>query len=584
MNSVSIRGVKRTESLGWSLQYDVGTVDPPRVAEPGVVYTRPWVVDLVLDLADYDPSGNLVDSVAVEPSCGDGAFLTRMVRRVSSSCKRQGRPLRDCAGSIVAFDLDPTAVAVARERSESTLRDCGWGADESREVARGWVRKADFLLDPELDMVGLAGGVDFIAGNPPYVRLESMDQGVAETYRKRYGTMIGRADLYVGFFERALEMLAPDGVCTFICADRWMLNQYGSRLRELVTLGGFSVEAVVEMHRSNAFHDDVMAYPAVTAIRRSEKQGKVLVAKMDGGSGVSVDELVHASRRARSVSRAAGEPERGARKDQGPGYVVVEDWFKGSVPWPCGSPERLELLKRLEAEFPPLEDTATGTRVGIGIATGADKVFLTKDAGLVEENRLLPMGMARDTMTGTLEWSGHYLVNPWEADGSLVDLGSYPRLRRYFEEHRATLEQRHVGKKAPSRWYRTIDKVNHSLTERPKLMIPDIKSVAHPVYDEGRYYPHHNLYHVTSEVWDLKVLGGILLSAVGQFFIECYAVRMSGDYLRFQAQYLRRIRVPRSHEVSEQQAEGLRQAFDNRDVDAATGIALQLYGVDALPA
>jgi hypothetical protein len=66
-----------------------------------------------------------------------------------------------------------------------------------------------------------------------------------------------------------------------------------------------------------------------------------------------------------------------------------------------------------------------------------------------------------------------------------------------------------------------------------------------PVYDEGRYYPHHNLYHVTSEVWDLKLLGGILLSRLGQFFIECYAVRMSGGYLRFQAQYLRRIRVPR---------------------------------------
>ena len=34
------------------------------------------------------------------------------------------------------------------------------------------------------------------------------------------------------------------------------------------------------------------------------------------------------------------------------------------------------------------------------------------------------------------------------------------------------------------------------------------------------------------------------MSSVGQFFVESYGVRMRGGYLRFQAQYLRRIRVP----------------------------------------
>src|SRR5215204_2272674 len=126
----------------------------------------------------------------------------------------------------------------------------------------------------------LGGGIDFVIGNPPYVRLESIDDVTAETFRERYQTMTHRADLYIGFFERALEMLAPGGICAFICADRWMLNQYGSRLRRLITSGGFSVEAVVEMHRADAFQEEVLAYPAITAIRRSEKQGKVLVARV----------------------------------------------------------------------------------------------------------------------------------------------------------------------------------------------------------------------------------------------------------------------------------------------------------------
>lgn len=40
--------------------------------------------------------------------------------------------------------------------------------------------------------------------------------------------MKGRADIYVAFFEAAMWQLRPGGICAFICADRWMLNQYGS--------------------------------------------------------------------------------------------------------------------------------------------------------------------------------------------------------------------------------------------------------------------------------------------------------------------------------------------------------------------
>ncbi|HWH00872.1 MAG TPA: hypothetical protein VNV66_16520 [Pilimelia sp.] len=36
----------------------------------GEVFTRPWVVDLVLDLADYRPERDLTELRLVEPACG----------------------------------------------------------------------------------------------------------------------------------------------------------------------------------------------------------------------------------------------------------------------------------------------------------------------------------------------------------------------------------------------------------------------------------------------------------------------------------------------------------------------------------
>ncbi|MHB8736741.1 MAG: hypothetical protein ACYC6M_15670 [Terriglobales bacterium] len=55
----------------------------------------------------------------------------------------------------------------------------------------------------------------------------------------------------------------------------------------------------------------------------------------------------------------------------------VDGWFQGADPWPCISPAQLALLRRLEDRFHPLE--VGNTRVGFGVATGADRVFITRD-------------------------------------------------------------------------------------------------------------------------------------------------------------------------------------------------------------
>jgi hypothetical protein len=191
--------------------------------------------------------------------------------------------------------------------------------------------------------------------------------------------------------------------------------------------------------------------------------------------------------------------------------------------------------------------------------------------------------MTSDIASGSANWAGRYLVNPWAGKGRLVDLADYPKLRSHFEAHRAELRRRYVARKNGTGWYRTIDPVHAELTPKAKLLFPDMKMVSHPVLDKGGFYPHHNLYYITSTEWDLPVLGGLLLSAVAQFFIESYAVRMRGGTLRFQAQYLRRIRVPDPTSLSAEAKEGLAEAFVTRDAERATELALDVYGIGNLP-
>lgn len=136
-----------------------------------------------------------------------------------------------------------------------------------------------------------------------------------------------------------------------------------------------------------------------------------------------------------------------------------------------------------------------------------------------------------------------------------------------------------MGKRNPGKEHRTIDRVINGLAEKPKLLFRDMGERIWPVLEEGKYYPHHNLYWITSDEWDLEVLGGLLLSDVAELFISTYCVRMRGNTLRFQAQYLRRIRLPRFADINQLDRARLRSAFKRRDTVDATNVALRLYGV-----
>lgn len=531
--------------------------------EHGEVFTRRWVVDLILDLAGYTADRDLSATVAVEPACGGGAFLAAMAARISASCRKYDRPLLAAKPALRAFDLLAPNVAISQRVVQDVLVDEGWPLAEAREVATAWVRQADYLLDTSADE-----RVDFVVGNPPYVRLEDVPAERMLAYRAACPTMTGRSDLYVGFYERGLRSLKPGGVLAFICADRWMRNQYGRHLRALIA-DDFSMDVTVAMHDVDAFEEQVAAYPAITVLRRGT-QGQAVVADTRRAFG---------SRDAPDLLEWIADAEAVAQANDRYEVARLPHWFDGEDSWPSGSPSRLALVEALNDKFPPLEDAATGTRVGIGVATGADSVFITKDAD-VEPRRLLPLAMVRDTTSGSLSWSGHYLVDPWGADGQLVDLDALPRLRAYYERHATSLKKRHVAGRRPAQWYRTIDKVDHSLVNRPKLLFPDMKTTIHPVLDEGGFYPHHNLYFIVSDAWDLRVLGGLLLSRVAQAFVEAYAVRMRGGTLRFQAQYLRRIRIPRPESISAQDRAALVTAFRKRDARTATEVALRVYGIE----
>lgn len=502
-------------------------------AERGAVFTRREVVDFILDLAGYSIDLPLHKFRLLEPSFGEGDFLLPIAERLLTAYTTQVSDrsdiVNDLSEAIRAVEVFDGSVVCTRAKLLNILQNYGISEENALRILDAWIIPGDFLI------VKLPWDFTFAIGNPPYVRQESIPTELIAAYRLKYSTIYDRADLYVPFIERCLSSLEKKGTLAFICSDRWMKNKYGGPLRAMVA-GQYHLAQYIDMVDTPAFHSEVIAYPAITIIRR-DQPGKTRIAHRPQISKEALSNLSQ-NMRADTVPEMSGVLEIG-------GIVNNSD------PWILRSFDQLEIVRRLEADFPVLEDA--GCRVGIGVATGADKVFIGHYEDLdVEQDRKLPLVGTKDIETGTVQWKGMGVINPFAADGSLVRLADYPKLAAYFEKFKGIIQKRNCAKKNSASWYRTIDRIHPELTSTPKLLIPDIKGRAHIVYETGRFYPHHNLYFITSEEWDLRALCAVLRSGIAKLFVSTYSIQMRGGYLRYQAQYLRRIRIPLWREVPEE--------------------------------
>lgn len=531
------------------------------VEERGAIFTRREVVEFILDLLGYRADEPLHRRRILEPAFGNGDFLIPIVERLVAgwkASKGQGDPVADLSASLCAVELHADSFETTRNKLIDMLIGQGILARDARTLTDHWLIHSDFLL------ADIAGPFDFAVGNPPYVRQELIPDILMTEYRSRYATIYDRADLYIPFIERSLTSLSQAGQLGFICADRWMKNRYGGPLRRLVA-EQFHLKIYVDMVMTDAFHTDVIAYPAITIISR-EEPGRTRIAHRP-----DIDQAVLSKLAAQLLSpRLAAKKNSAVRELQG---VAA-----GAEPWILESPDQLALVRRLETAFPTLEEA--GCKVGIGVATGADDIFIGLFDELdVEPDRKLPLAMTRDILSGDVQWRGFGVINPFADGGGLVSLDDYPRLKQYLEGHKEQIARRHCAQKAPANWYRTIDRIYPALARTPKLLIPDIKGEAHVVYESGRLYPHHNLYYIASDSWDLKALQAVLLSGIARLFVATYSTKMRGGYLRFQAQYLRRIRVPQWGKVPARLKRELIDAAERNDIPACNRAVFTLYGL-----
>ena len=513
----------------------------PERRTTGAVFTRSEVVCYMMrEVMHAGHFGNWKGLSILEPSCGDGAFVLPIVDALIA----ENPDWRDDSleGFLLAFDVSEKSISCVKREVAARLDSAGCPQGVVKRLLSCWFRCEDFLLHDFQEKF------DVVIGNPPYIRFDNIAPAKQRAYKARYTTFSERCDIYVPFFERSLTLLSQRGVFSFICTNRFVRSSYGRLLRRMIS-ESFHVALYLNMEHTQPFETEVSAYPAISVIDR--RIGRITysgeVSSLDG------DALRHYR------TGVAGSQ-----------LSKFEKWYRGDEAWVTTDSAERERFEAITSSFPTIEQSGAGTQVGIGVASGADEIYVDPQRyAEIEDSCLLPLVASEDIQSGCIDWSNRYMLNPYDQqdDRRMLDLSMFPKTCAYLERHADRLKARYCAKKHPDSWYRTLDRISYRVLRATKILLPDIQRGGNVALDErGEYYPHHNVYWITSDTWNMRALCVLMRSSFVTDQIRRVSVQMRGGSIRYQAQNLRHVHIPAWSSLDADDVSALAGLYGEKDV------------------
>lgn len=191
--------------------------------EAGRVYTPKHIVDNILDLSGYH-GHNIINKHVIDNSCGDGAFLCEVVRRY-------------CSESMHFFD-DKTHLKEDLEKyihgieiNLSEQKKCVENLTAVAESFGIYNVKWDVLCADALGIEQYNGKMDFVLGNPPYVRVHNWRE-IFDLAKDFSFAQNGMSDLFIVFYELGIKMLNQTGILGYITPSSYFTSLAGKHMRK----------------------------------------------------------------------------------------------------------------------------------------------------------------------------------------------------------------------------------------------------------------------------------------------------------------------------------------------------------------
>jgi len=229
----------------------------------GTVYTPTGIVQSILDKCGYSGETILGKSI-LDPSCGDGRFLCEIVERIIKISPKD--QLKDNLGFVHGWEIQKGALDQCRANLDKLVKPFG--------IKIRWkLELGDALrhIEDNRSLFGEKKSFDFIVGNPPYIRIQHLDEKTRAYIQSNYALCeAGSTDIYVAFFELAMSLLSEKGTCGYITPNTYLFTATASGLREYFRANKLIIQLV--NYGAIQLFDDATTYSAITIFGSTQRK------------------------------------------------------------------------------------------------------------------------------------------------------------------------------------------------------------------------------------------------------------------------------------------------------------------------
>ncbi len=416
-----------------------------------------------------------------------------------------------------------------------------WASVESGADAFDWAVDFAEVFTPQTDAATLLGGMadvlnaapgqmqltptaapgfDIIVANPPYVRMELIKE-LKPLLKTRFPEVYeGRADLYVYFYARALQLLRTSGTGVFISSNKWLRAGYGQKLRQYLNTQA-AVITLIDFGDLPVF--GAIAYPQITVFCKQKPPHDHEV------RALVVDDLSMVERLDEEVREQAWQQPRASLRVEG---------------WTLVKPAIVGLMRKLRQSGKPLREYVE-QQIYRGVVTGLNEAFVisseTRRQLIDHDPRsaeiIKPWLRGRDIERWCVNWENLYVIFTYHG----INIEHYPAIETYLEPFRELLERRATS--SNHTWYELQQPQMGIFPqfERPKIIYQEIATYQAFAFVEEAIFTNNKCFFIpTTELYLLAILN----SKVGWFFLGNAVSKLQGGAYAMQSSYVGQFPVP----------------------------------------
>ena len=449
----------------------------------GRVYTPEYIVNIILDMSHY--TDDFLEKHVIDNSCGDGAFLCEIVNRYCKLSLKRNLPhdtlKKHLEKYIHGIEIDP----VEHKKCLNNVTEVAKKYGITNEI--NW----DIICENALTVDKYNGKMDFVLGNPPYVRVHNLDDSL-NTAKKYSFAQDGMTDLYIVFYEVGLNMLNKNGVLGYITPSSFFNSLAGNYMRKFFVQENL-LEKLVDLKHFQAFN--ATTYTTIVILNKKHNSKESEYYQFD-------------------------------EKNRIPYFVetLTPDDYYISGNFYFSAKENLLLLKKVffNSEHCPIE-------VKNGYATLCDEVFI--GSFCFKSKYIIPVIKAS---RGEMK----QIIYPYDSTGKLISVKELEKdedLYSYLSENKEKLLKRNAEKKSVNNWFAFGRSQAINDTYKNKISVnnllrtsADLKIVSAPS-GTGVY---SGLY-LTGEEKELEKAVSLLKSEEFSIYVSLLGKYKSGGYYTF---------------------------------------------------